>query len=234
MIAEVIRHPELLSHVRSTIDSYRINLKADTIDFAYTELCGDPFLQSIYAETLRLHVASVILRSPSHADLDLHGWQIPENAVMLMSSYNAQMDSKYWSTTDEQPARTVDQFWAERFLVYPKSSRKDPVASDVMNEPQSQAHKSPRLGEHISGMPEFSLKGRSSNWFPYGGGDRMCPGRHFAKQEMISSLAILLTLFEIELVNEASSIPKHDMYHYGLGSIWPKGKMPIRIRRRTD
>lgn len=234
MIAEVARDSALFPRVRTIIDSYRIDSEAGTINFAYAELCTDPLLQSIYAETLRLHVASFIMRGPAHANFGLKGWHIPKDAVMLMSSYNAQIDSRDWSTNSERPAQQVDRFWAERFLIFPISTTRGIVSPPASDEPQSQVTRKLTGRSKKSTAPEFSLKGLSTNWFPYGGGQRMCPGRHFAKQEMISSLAIMLTLFDIELADETGRIPENDMAGFGFGSLWPKGKTPIRIRRRTD
>jgi cytochrome P450 len=37
-------------------------------------------------------------------------------------------------------------------------------------------------------------------WIPYGGGLNMCPGRHFAKQELIGTFATLITHFELEIL----------------------------------
>ena len=50
----------------------------------------------------------------------------------------------------------------------------------------------------------------------------MCPGRHFAKQEMISSLATMLTLFDIEIVDSNGKISDNDLVGYGFGALWPK------------
>ncbi|KAK3329256.1 cytochrome P450 [Apodospora peruviana] len=47
---------------------------------------------------------------------------------------------------------------------------------------------------------EFALGSRSGYWFPYGGGIGICPGRHFAKQEIIGTLALLLAQFDFEVV----------------------------------
>jgi cytochrome P450 len=46
---------------------------------------------------------------------------------------------------------------------------------------------------------EFSLDGKQGKYMPYGMGEHMCPGRHFAKYEMLLSFAVIVDRFEIEL-----------------------------------
>ena len=175
-----------------------------SLEFDWTKLCNEPLLQSIYAETLRMHVAIFILRSCDRKKVNIRGWQIPRSAPIMVSGYNAQMDRENWESYEDPRTRSVHEFWAERFL-------QDSKSEDEL---------------------VFSLQGRASTWLPYGGGQRICPGRHFAKLEMISSLAIILTLFDIEIEDAASQSPANDMTGFGFGALWPKGKMSARMRRR--
>lgn len=204
MLAEVIRDSQLLTKVRSAIAKYRIDSPHDTLEFDWRSLCSEPLLQSVYAETLRLHVAIYILRSSDRTEVDIGGWRIPRKGPMLVSGYNAQMNPEDWTPKDTPHARPVNEFWPERFLQ--DSTGKGDIA--------------------------FSLKDRGGSWLPYGRGQRICPGRHFAKLEMISSLAIMLTLFDLEIPDAASRIPTNSMDGFGFGTLWPKEKMPVRIRRR--
>ena len=204
MLAETLRDPQLLTRVRSVIAKHRIETPSGALDFDCTNLCNEPLLQSVYAETLRLHVAIFILRSSERNDVDVRGWRIPRGAPILVSGYNAQMASEDWNPNNDPHIQPVKDFWAERFLQNPG--------------PDEDA--------------AFCLKDRTSNWLPYGAGQRICPGRHFAKLEIISSLAIMLTLFDIEILDKAYRIPTNDMEGFGFGTLWPKEKMPIRIRRR--
>ncbi|KAI4227187.1 MAG: hypothetical protein LQ349_006761 [Xanthoria aureola] len=207
MIAEVVRDADLLRQVRAAVAKYVRVSEHEGLDFDYERLCNDPLLQSVYAETLRLHVASFLFRGSDRKDFDLNGWRIPRDAPILVSGHDAQMDPDVWTPKDKPHRRPVHQFWPERFLVRPTAQSK--------------------------GMaPDFSFKGLGNSWLPYGGGNRMCPGRHFAKQEMVSSLAMMLTLFDIEMVNPKGKIPENDLVGYGFGALWPKQPMPVRLRRR--
>lgn len=171
------------------------------------------------------------MRRP-YGDYDLGGWRIPKEAVMLISSYNAQTDSRNWSSSDEPPPRLVNQFWAERFLVFPAFSAHKGIPSPAPDELPSHDRIGSIQPTTKSTIPEFTLKGRPTHWFPYGGGHRMCPGRHFAKQEIISTLAIMLTLFDIEPAEGTGIRSENDMEGFGFGALWPDRKTPIKIRCR--
>lgn len=218
MLAEVIRDSALLSRVRVIIETCRLDSPSGTLDFDLPGLGNDPLLQSIYAETLRLRVASFLIRGPERGKFELKHWDIPQNAVMMVSGFNAQLDKDAWETNGGRP---VQEFWPERFLEYSDQTKAERDAMDVPPKKTSR-----------TGSFRFSLEGRSASWIPYGGGQRMCPGRHFNKQAMITTLAIMLTLFDIELLDPNSEIPQSDMSGYGFGALWPKGNTPVRMRRR--
>ena len=89
------------------------------------------------------------------------------------------------------------------------------------------------LTEKGKNGPFFSTKGLGGGWTPYGGGPAMCPGRHFAKNEMIGGLAVVLTLFDIELDVPEGFKPRQELSFYGQGGLPIKDKVLFRIRRRA-
>jgi hypothetical protein len=38
----------------------------------------------------------------------------------------------------------------------------------------------------------------SGNYFPYGGGTAACPGRYYAKQEILAAVALVIAKFDFE------------------------------------
>lgn len=61
----------------------------------------------------------------------------------------------------------------------------------------------------------------------------MCPGRHFAKQEIIGTLATLLTHFEIKLKEPKDGIePECDMNYFPFGGLPPTKQLPFCLKRR--
>jgi cytochrome P450 len=86
----------------------------------------------------------------------------------------------------------------------------------------------------------FSLNGRQGQWIPFGLGEHLCPGRHFAKAEMIVNAAVILRTFEIQTLTYDSTQrrlrwrPDNDFARYGFGTQQPKEKVPFRVRRRRS
>jgi cytochrome P450 len=71
-----------------------------------------------------------------------------------------------------------------------------------------------------------------------GGGHVICPGRHFAKQEIMMAIAILVTKFDIELVEwttadgKRSDRPAQDNCDFaGAIAMPPDRDMKVRWRR---
>ncbi|KAF5710523.1 cytochrome P450 monooxygenase 3A7 [Fusarium mundagurra] len=74
--------------------------------------------------------------------------------------------------------------------------------------PSYLAHNAPEVWSSPAYPPEefwperFIKKGNSGisagNYFPYGGGAAMCPGRNYAKQEILSAVVLFFAHFEIE------------------------------------
>ena len=75
--------------------------------------------------------------------------------------------------------------------------------------------------------------GIQGHYFPYGGGLKQCPGRFFAKQEMMAGVAVLLRACEIELLDPigAKRIDAK-MNRFPFGTVLPNSNIPVRIRRR--
>ncbi|KAF5633650.1 cholesterol 7-alpha-monooxygenase [Fusarium tjaetaba] len=84
--------------------------------------------------------------------------------------------------------------------------------------PSYLAHNAPEVWSSASHPPEefwperFIKKGNSGisagNYFPYGGGAAMCPGRNYAKQEILSAVVLFFAHFEIEPLSLLRRYPK--------------------------
>ncbi|KAI1419927.1 cytochrome P450 [Xylaria sp. FL1777] len=214
-IFDIYRDPELLASVRAEIDDCRLDIEsADSrVRFDVDRLFRLPTLQAVYAETLRLRMHFYIIRMPDRVDMKIRDWVIPRRKVIVTPTTVAHMDSEVWSTgsNNEHP---VDQFWAGRFLKY--------LPRDVHVASQS----------HDSGST-FSTKEVEGSWIPYGGGPRQCPGRHFAKRQILLTIALMVSLFDCEILGEGINAKEDSSLHgFGSGVSHPAGKVPMRIRRR--
>jgi cytochrome P450 len=105
-----------------------------------------------------------------------------------------------------------DTFYAERFL------RKDPE----------------------TGKETFTLTGTNGKLFPFGGGRHICPGRLFAKQEVLGSVAMTLLAFDFELLGfldkqgkDTTKFPGIRNSFNGSGILAAEGDLKVRIKRRS-
>jgi len=84
----------------------------------------------------------------------------------------------------------------------------------------------------------FAMAGGPNSFFPYGGGVSMCPGRFFAKQEIIITLAMLVAKFDVEFVEwtmadgRPSDRPaRNDATRTGSVGVPPDRDMKVRLKR---
>lgn len=176
----------------------------------------------MFAETLRLYQAVALMRM-SDEDFELDGWRFRRNRIIFLCSRIVHLNANLWNTGSAKDPHPIDEFWADRFLTYPGH---DAVAGE------NEGHRPiPKDSEDATRGPIFSLKGLENCWVPFGGGPTMCPGRTFAKSEMLASFALLSTKFDVELLTSGQEI-KPDMSFFSIGTLPPKGDIPFRIRRR--
>jgi cytochrome P450 len=66
---------------------------------------------------------------------------------------------------------------------------------------------------------------------PFGGGYNLCPGRHFAGNEILGGFAALIQMLEIDVIEGQGEIGV-DLSKGKLGGLWPNRKVRVRMRRR--
>lgn len=216
--------------------------------FDITALVAQPLLQSVYAETLRLYVAAAISRVAEHDDVNIAGYTVPKGDFLVMYSHLLALDADAWTRAGRVLTKPLDEFDAERFLVAPgwtrplgtraaAPERKDPKpATTAAKEEKKKENDGSNHVPLSDDGRRFSMDGLLGLWIPYGGGDHICPGRYFAKQEIILTFAALFTKFDIELAftspGAAASV-RPDMRHAPFGTLPPLGTVPFRMRRKT-
>ena len=193
-------------------------------------LLASPLLQSLYSEELRLRSATSLSRAPINPTLKIGNYIFPKDKVILVSAWHEGRDRSVWN---EGPVNgevhPVDDFWAERFIVYPNNPssgpRKPSAASSSTKEVKMEGEKSDK--------PYYTTKPVEGSYIPYGGGLKICKGRFYAKQEALGSLALFLMMFDVEFVNGGEDgVPKPNMHYFPFGVVPPLGAVPARMRRR--
>ncbi|KAL3478467.1 cytochrome P450 [Aspergillus californicus] len=214
---EVYRDPPLLEQVRkeaaACISPHTQSLAQDaSVSFNMDKLTGQPTLQAVYAETLRLRIHAVITRYTSRADVHLGGWTIPKDRAVLTSTAAGHLDEDIWCQPHgDQHSRLppVDEFYAGRFLQSfssPSSPQEEPL--------------------------RFSIPQVQGAWMPYGVGAHACSGRQFAKTSIILMLALMVTQFDVHVLATKEQL-RMCTRNFGFGALSPKGPVGVRIRRRA-
>jgi hypothetical protein len=95
-----------------------------------------------------------------------------------------------------------------------------------------------------TGKQKYSATGLGAKYFPFGGGHYMCPGRVFAKQEVLGSIAVLLLNLDITFTGfvkqtkgiwtaaNAEDFPKIKPGFAGNQVVGIEGDMRVHIKRR--
>ncbi|KAL8825915.1 MAG: hypothetical protein Q9191_004117, partial [Dirinaria sp. TL-2023a] len=134
-----------------------------------------PLLQSIFHETLRLYVDVLVTRElKEDLTLPLVDDDDESRTRNILLHKNSVLIAPTWPVHRDESLWAhppTSQFHPERFLT------QDPAAG----------------GKQI-----FTASGTAGKFFPFGGGRTICPGRVFAKQEVLAAVATVLLGFEFE------------------------------------
>ncbi|KAI0454853.1 cytochrome P450 [Xylaria acuta] len=205
-LIEVYNDPALLKRVQAELSNTIVppGTNEDKLPFRFDikTITSSPLLQSVYAEVLRMRVSLFHNRSPTHGDYSIGPYKFKQGGLVCVSTDIASNHTRAWRDRTDGGRRPLNEFWAERFLV---PDKKD-------------------------GVMKFSTDGLDGAWIPYGGGALMCPGRHLAKQEMMSGVAIFDAYFDMKVLK---GVPCMDDRFFGLGAQPPGEPVPVRIRRKV-
>ncbi|EEF47771.1 flavonoid 3-hydroxylase, putative [Ricinus communis] len=118
-IAELIRHPKILTQVRQELDSVvgrdRLVTEVDIAQFTY--------LQAVVKEVLRLHPSTPLsLPRMATESCEINGFHIPKGSTLLVNVWAIARDPKIWTNPLE--------FQPERFLPTGEKSNVDVKGND--------------------------------------------------------------------------------------------------------
>ncbi len=222
-VIEIFRDHGLLLRVRAELK--RAALQGITSAQDLEKLMSLPLLQSICAELLRLRVETPTVFSSYRDDIHINGWRIPKDNLVLVRSGAAHRDPDFWNTKNDQ--HPLDQFWADRFLVYPGDPQSGPRKQSTINGGKSEVQArevpiSPTEGR-------FVTSGLADSFIPWGVGERSCPGRGIARRVIVAVVATMVERYDIEILSSDFTI---NTAFDGIGTQRPLRRIPFRIRNR--
>ncbi|KAI0105077.1 cytochrome P450 [Nemania sp. FL0031] len=177
---ELVKDPSLLAAIKEEVLSVAVLEPTGGCRFDADALTKLPLLQSLYIEIMRMHVSFNATRKAVNS-FTIDGCLIEKGALVQTCSQIAHFEEDIWSTM----AHPASEFWAWRHVGF----------SDGVTD---------KIGE-VPKNAKFAMRGRPSSFFPYGGGYVICPGRHFAKQEILLAIATLVSKFNFEFVEWVGS-----------------------------
>jgi cytochrome P450 len=193
---------------------------------------------------LKLLIECSLTQTSVIPDLKFGNYILEEGKLILSSIYFSHRDISIWNEgctlLNGQKEHPLDTFWAERFLIYADDPFSGPVKTPSTPSPPSTPiidtkTPTPVTTSLISDgqQPKFSLDGLKGVYIPFGGGTNMCPSRHYAKNEMLLVVAMLLWAFDFELLDlNGVKKTKASMSAFPTGTLSPDRENAVRMRRR--
>ncbi|KAK2036533.1 cytochrome P450 [Colletotrichum somersetense] len=213
-LMEALRDHKLLEALRE--EALQTIIKDPTTgerSFDMAKLVSMPLLQSVYIECMRLHVSIAITREVAKPT-KLRGYCLEKGSIVQALTNLIHLDEQTWG----QEGHPASEFWAERHV--------------------KQVKKVDELTGAVTMERQFVMGAKPSEFFPYGGGFSICPGRFFAKQEILLSIAMVLTRFDLEFVewtckdgSKSGRPPIDDPHYFGSAAVPPDRDAKIRWKR---
>lgn len=219
--------------------TYRMRHELSMDNLAHLDLPSlgsAPLLNSVYRETLRLHVAGATGRTSPQTGFGSH----QAGTVTMTASWLGGLDTTFWNegpVVDSVPKHPVDTFWAERFLHYPDDPGSGPLRK-ADNYPL--ADQFPIISDTKTTTDDstatLSTSGLRGHWFPFGGGAWRCPGETLAKNTILVSVWSLLRDFDVHVTDRAAASkvvlePRHRTLPFGTHAF--SRLVPVDVTRRA-
>ncbi|KAK7949257.1 uncharacterized protein PG986_010143 [Apiospora aurea] len=181
ILFELARDPALLQRVRSEIRVGGVFPRGvgalGEVDIA--ALVKLPLLNSVYSECLRMR-SSIPISRRLREDVVIDGYTLKKDSFLLAPSWLSHMN---------------EEVWAPRSSVSPGSSAGKGVSNGKGNGHIPGAHEF--WAERFLQLEASKTKIKLGDYCPYGGGTVICPGRFFAKHEILAAVAMVVTRFDL-------------------------------------
>ncbi|RDW62298.1 cytochrome P450-13 [Coleophoma cylindrospora] len=238
---QAVLSPTLLSTLQAEISSAQTGPNT----FNMAAVTTAPKLKSVLLESLRWATASPSPRVVRE-DCQLGEYKLLKGSMVIVHSRTLQMDARTWAI-DGVPGSAPEEFWAERFLdgdereeenrIEENQEAETAYAAETFAQAQAQGRsetaKPHKIVEPISGPKSKETQQRMLSMRPFGGGTTLCPGRHFATNEILGGLAALLLRLDVKIDEEALEKNGAPVPNLGKqGGLFPDRGLGVWIRRR--
>lgn len=219
-------NPGLLARVRAEVERAAARGADGRVELDVPRLSALPLLQSAVHETLRLYTDVLITRElfedvrlPLDGDDDGGKDGLQSRRWLALEKGSRTLAPSLMNHWDPYnfPDPPAHVFCAERFLV---------PAPDQDGSGG---------GDNNKGGAEyvFSTAADGGKMWPWGGGKTMCPGRLFAKQEVLAAVALVLLSFDMRPVDERPyKIPGFADAKPGTAGLAPGGDVRVNLNPR--
>jgi cytochrome P450 len=233
-MSQVLMKPTLMAELQAEIS----NCQTGPTSFDLKGVTTQPKFKSLFYEALRWATASPSLRM-IREDCQLGDYVLRAGNMVVVHSRTLQMDKNTWSVPD-RPESDPANFWPERFLdghnhsealiVEENAEAEKNYSADIK---KSSAQGKKTRDEKASVSKSKYIQHKMSALRPFGGGTTLCPGRHFAVNEILGGMAAMMLRLEIEVVAEElerNGVPEPDLKK--TGGLFPDRPFIVRMRRR--
>ncbi|KAI1630814.1 cytochrome P450 [Biscogniauxia mediterranea] len=170
IMIELFRDHNLFRAIKEEVS--RADIADEAGNLNHEKVASLPLLQSVYTETLRLHVRVLITRI-SHEPVTIAGYNLPEGSIVQAPTEVCHRDESVWGV----PGHPATEFWGYRHVREVETRDETGCSTKKL---------------------QFSLEGKAGSLFPFGGGLNMCAGRNFAKQEVLLAVAMMVLKLQVE------------------------------------
>lgn len=204
VITRALLDPSLLVELRKEIES----CQTGPVSFDMNKVTAQPKLRSVFLEALRWATALISTRFVRE-DCEMAGYKLKKGSMMGIHTLSLQMKEDIWQIAG-RPESDPAEFWAERFLEgdeeHEEARVNESAEAEAIYVAESNAHdrvppKKATIGTDAASSSRKQRE-RVLSLRPFGGGISMCTGRHFAKNEILSGLAVLLLWLDVEVIQE--------------------------------
>lgn len=140
---EIINDTDLFRATRTEVlQALVTNPVSGKRTFDIRKLASLPLIQSIYTESLRLHLSLNLTRTATE-DIAIAGFTLPKGCTVQAPTQISHYEEAVWGTPDHR----ASEFWAYRHVKPSKAQDRE---------------------AHFGNMLEYSISGHTGSFFPYG------------------------------------------------------------------